>query len=157
MLHLVTPQSSVYWSDMPEQVLDIARRSGGDLGQLEWLPTEEPHDYATAVRVALRHGEMCSRGIVFRAWELIKVERPAMLTERLRATQQADAALAGNDQLMEALMPGWIEHGRKLSQDVERSVNESIAEAQEDADTVLNAPVLPHVESGWKRMGGSVI
>src|SRR5699024_7516638 len=80
-----------------------------------------------------------------------------MLTERLRATQQADAALAGNDQLMEALMPGWIEHGRKLSQDVERSVNESIAEAQEDADTVLNAPVLPHVESGWKRMGGAVI
>ncbi|ACU85515.1 hypothetical protein [Brachybacterium alimentarium] len=157
MLFLLTPPHAILWSDLPERTIDIAREHGGDLGRLDWRDTEEPHDPATVVQVALRHGEACSRGIVFPASPLIAVEEPGKLASLLEKSQESERALAPHDEVMEALMPGWIEHGRKLSADVDESVRRTIAREQEEADAFMAAPVREDVRAAWLQMGGLVL
>ena len=155
MLYLLTPSLELLWNSMPEKTIEIAKQHDGDLGRLEWAIAEEPHSPQTVVRLALRHGAECSRGIVFPAWVVSEAERPqklAQLTaEVLQKNAEAEAASGG---AMEAIAPGWTEHGKKMDKQLAESMRESIAEAQEDADAVLNAPEIPHLVSAWERMGG---
>lgn len=158
MLYLLTPSLSLLWNSMPTDTIELAKKHGGDLGRLDWDATEEPHDPATAVRVALRYGVDCSRGMVIPAWELGQAERPIMLTRLTANLLESNAAIAANnDGVMEAVIPGWTKHSREKDQELSLSLRKSIAEAQEDADELLNAPELPHLVSAWQRMGGIIV
>ncbi|MGP5050148.1 hypothetical protein ACTXI9_01440 [Brachybacterium alimentarium] len=139
---------------MPDSIVEIARQANGDLASLDWEPTEEPHSPQITIAVALRYGEMTSAGIAFPAGQLSAAERPERLARLFGDTQRAEAQLVEHDKLMEAIIPGWIESGRRLSEDLEKSTAESVAKAQQRADEVLSAPVLPHLASSWERMGG---
>lgn len=154
MLYLLTPPYGLKWADIPETALELIRENGGDLGKLDWQDAEEPHRPAMIIHLAMRHGEPCSRGIVFPAWIVGDVARPSKLARGFAGVQASEANLAENDQLMEARMPGWTEQGRTLMADLEQSTHESIAEAERKASELLDAPELPHVVSAWQRMGG---
>ncbi|MBK0330404.1 hypothetical protein I8D64_03195 [Brachybacterium sp. MASK1Z-5] len=55
---------------------------------------------------------------------------------------------------MEAVIPGWTKYNAEQDRELDASMKESIARAQEDADELLSAPELPHLVSMWQRMGG---
>lgn len=155
MLYLLTPPSALLWNSMPEETLEIAKRHDRDLGQLDWDVVEDQHHAPTAIRVALRHGVACSRGIAFPAWILRKAERPQALAQQTDKLLKMNAQIAAsNDGLMEAAIPGWTKNSQEQDQKLVESMQKTIAEAQEDADQLLTAPEIPHLVTAWERMGG---
>lgn len=156
MLYLLTPSLELLWNSMPEKTIEIAKQHGGDLGRLEWAIAEEPHSPATVVQLALRHGTECSRGIVFPAWVVSEAERPQKLAQLTAESRQKSAEIeASTGSFMETVVPGWTENGKKMDKELVEAMRKSIAEAQEDADVVLNAPVIPELVSAWEQMGGT--
>lgn len=155
MLYLLTPPAKLLWNAMPEDTIRIAKQHNGDLGKLEWDAAEEPHHVQTVIRVALRHGTECSRGIVFPAWILSEAERPQKLANLTNELVQKNAEVAAaHDGLMEAVIPGWTKFNSEQDKQLEESMSESIARAQKDADKLLNAPEIPHLVTVWERRGG---
>ncbi|MGP5376382.1 hypothetical protein ACTXM8_10360 [Brachybacterium alimentarium] len=153
MYYLITPPYSLKWTDSPARVVEVYR-DRGDLGDLEWRDAEEPHLPALVIHLAMRHGDVCSKGIAFPMDYVSRAERPAKLTSGLENIKTSEAKHAGNDQLMEALMPGWTEHGRQLMGQLEESNRQSVAEAEAEAAPLLEAPVRPDVVTAWASMGG---
>ncbi|MBK0330403.1 hypothetical protein I8D64_03190 [Brachybacterium sp. MASK1Z-5] len=76
MLYLLAPPYQLHWTPQPESWIDLAKEHGTDLGQIDWAPAEEPHSPSIVVRLALRYGTECSRGIVLPAWTLSQAEKP---------------------------------------------------------------------------------
>ncbi|YCK79669.1 hypothetical protein M1D89_01140 (plasmid) [Arthrobacter sp. D3-18] len=135
--------------------MEIIEEHGGDLGKVEWLDAERPIDQYT-VPLALRHGYACSAGVAVPAVVFTTVDRPADMAKTYQDLLRAEAAVAGQDEIMEALMPGWKESGEKLAGEVHRSTEASIKKAQADADALLAADPKPELVEHWARLGGSI-
>lgn len=157
MFYLVRPDMGLQWVDLPVQTtLEIIEEHGGDLGEVEWLDTERRVDQYT-VPLALRHGYACSAGIAVPGVVFHTVDRPAVLAKTYQDLVRAEAAVAGQDELMEALMPGWKASGEELAGEVQRSTEASIKKAQAAADALLAADPKPDLVEHWSKMGGSII
>ncbi len=65
MMYLLEPDLAMWWSRQPAGLwLATARSSGYDLAQIDdWIPAERRAD-AVLVRLAMRHGVPCGRGLV---------------------------------------------------------------------------------------------
>jgi len=50
--------------------------------------------------------------------------------------------------------PGWTESGRKLNEEIAASSAASIAEAEQELDEALKAPVNASVLEHWMSLGG---
>lgn len=157
MFYLVSPETTMYWVDLPvKMTLEAIEKHEADLGNLDWMPAERQLDEQT-LALALRHGIACSKGIAIPAVILTTVDRPASISRNYSELQKSEAALAGNDEIMEALMPGWKNHGKQLSADVHQSTMASIRDAQADADALLAAEPKPDLVDHWKRMTGQPV
>ncbi|MGJ9412116.1 hypothetical protein ACHAAC_05345 [Aeromicrobium sp. CF4.19] len=62
-LYLLRPRGPLMWVDVGDGVQDLARRAGADLAGLDWETSTDRVDEST-IRLALRHGEPCSTGLV---------------------------------------------------------------------------------------------
>lgn len=154
MLYLVKTDGSTEWSDLPSDiVLDHARRSELDVNRIPWEPAERKADVVT-VRLALRHGVPAANGIVVRAVDVANHDRAESLVAGLVALKQSGKALEANDQIMESIMPGWIENGRKLESDIETATMESIQEAEDELARRLEHSVNDELVQHWRLLGG---
>lgn len=77
MFYLIRPDHQLERLDIPGELLTIAAAEGWDLGSLNWMQTDRPFE-PIALRLALRFGIACSRGIALAAIHLI--ESPSDLT-----------------------------------------------------------------------------
>jgi hypothetical protein len=159
MLYLVRPDLTVGWSDFPVRTSSLFDRAatdpGFDLADLTWKPADHPAS-RNVVRLALRHGVACREGIVVDAIVLINERRPRELAQGLHDVNEAKKKLVAEDDIMEQLMPGWKAHGKEVDGQVNDAMGESIAEAQEDADVLLAAPVKDELLTAWTSLGGAV-
>lgn len=83
-----------------------------------------------------------------------KWDHPKKIADSFRDLTKAQAALVANDQLMERRMPGWIEAGMRINEDVNASVEKSLREAREAAERLLEAPVQTDLLRHWSALGG---
>lgn len=154
MFYLVSPDMTLYWVDLPVKItLEAIERHGAELGNLDWIPAERQFDQQT-LDLAWRHGIACSKGIAIPAVVLTTVDRPGTLKKAYADLRKSEATLAGQDEIMEALMPGWKNHGKHLSAEVHQSTTASIKEAQADADALLAAKPKPELVNHWERLTG---
>lgn len=156
MLYLVRPLGQLSWSDLPASlVLSVVGERSVDLARLDWKPSELAPS-ADLVRLALRHGTACSAGIVVDGIIVSDFLRPAELAKLTRESsvvaERAKAALP--NEIMEQLMPGWGEHGRKLDADVAQSMSEEIDRSARELETLLSAPVDDDLLGHWQSLHG---
>jgi hypothetical protein len=159
MLYLVRPDLTVLWSDFPVRTSSLFDKAATDpsfeLADLGWKLADHPAT-PNVVRLALRHGVACRDGIVVDAILLINERRPRELAQGLHDVNESKKKLVDQDELMEQLLPGWKAHGKELDDRMNESVGESVAEAQEDVDLLLAAPVQDDLLAAWTSLGGPV-
>lgn len=154
MLYLIEPNGPLKWDDIPTHMaLEATKIHGVDLGRLPWQDSERLVT-ADTIRVALRFGIPCSRGIVIEPIHLIDLDRADALTKSLADVKQSQAALSANDDWMETLLPGWKETGQKLEASIDASTLKSIQEAEAKATELLGSPVSKTLLSHWRTFGG---
>ncbi len=156
MLYLIQPSGHLLWNDLPSSLtLDVVAEHGGDLARLEWQPSERP-ERAAVVRLALRHGVICSTGLVVPGHIISDLLRPAELAQLAREAQITSerSRAAMPEALMEQVMPGWKESGEELDARVAESVAQSIREAEAELQELYDAPVKPDLVEHWKSLGG---
>jgi hypothetical protein len=164
VLYLVTPTGLQWTGDVGQEVVDIAREHGKDLGEIEgwWAPTEARMN-DDHVRAALRWGVASARGIVVAARYTVTLQRPhelaALIAEtepRLRA-YRAHPQVKMVDAFMESQSPGWTAQSEELDANVDRSMRDSLAEAREEAaEELASASVNSALRAHWVRLGGLV-
>lgn len=155
MLYLVEPSGRTQWCDIPARtVLEVVRERGADLTRLEWLRADRvagPND----VRVALRHGVAVPGGIVVDGGLLVEQDRSSDIRAAHRQAAASRASISEqHNAMMERLMPGWIEYGRKIDRGVDESMERSAVEADEDAATYLGGEPDPALVEHWRSIGG---
>lgn len=99
MMYLLEPSRAMWWSRQPAALwLAQAKTQGYDLAQIDdWTPAEREADDVT-VRLALRHGVPCSRGLVLDGGiaslhlTRVLVPAPAELDPREQLARALDAA-----------------------------------------------------------------
>ncbi|WP_058742763.1 hypothetical protein [Curtobacterium citreum] len=156
VLYLVHPSGRLFWNDLPSSLtLDIVAEHGGDLARLEWQASERQEGVA-AVRLALRHGVICSTGLVVPGHIISDLLRPAELAQLAREAQISSERSRASmpDALMEQVMPGWKKSGEELDARVAESVAESIREAEAELQELYDAPVKPELRAHWAALGG---
>lgn len=159
MLYLVHPSGRLFWNELPSSLtLDVASQHDVDLARLDWQPTERPLLGPAAFALALRHGVACSTGIVLPGHVISDLLRPAELAHLAREAQISSerSRAAMPDELMDQIMPGWKKSGEALDARVAEGVAESVREAEEDLQALLDAPVKPELRQHWVSLGGSV-
>lgn len=154
MLYLVKPDGTTEWSDLPADiVMDHARRGEINLNRIPWEPAERKADNIT-LRLALRNGVPSDRGIVVRAVDVANHDRAVKLAAGLANLKESERALEAQDQVMEQLMPGWIDSGRKLEAQIDAGTRESIEEAEQDLARRLELEVDQSLADHWRSLGG---
>lgn len=158
MLYLVQPNGRLLWNDLPASLaIPVAKEHGADLARLDWQPSERIAD-TTVIRLALRHGVVCSTGLIIEGIVVSDMLRPVELATLSKASQESSerSRAAMPDELMEQLMPGWKEHGRHLDQEIAESMAEAIEEAQGELDELLASPVSDALRAHWLSLHGIV-
>lgn len=156
MLYLVKPDRTTEWSDLPADiVIDHARRGEINLNSIPWEPAERSVD-DTTLRLALRNGVPCDRGIVVNAVDVANHDRAERLAAGLVNLQESGRALEAHDQVMEQLMPGWTDSGKKLDAEISESTRESIQEAENSLARRLEQKVDLSLAEHWLSLGGYV-
>ena len=158
MLYLVRPLGQLSWSDLPASlVLSLAGEHSVDLASLEWKPSELVPS-ADLVRLALRHGTACSAGIVVDGIIVSDFLRPAELAKLTRESrvvaERAKAAMP--EEIMEQLVPGWAEHGRKLDAAVAQSMSDEIDHSMKELEALLAAPLDEALLQHWQSLHGVI-
>lgn len=157
MLYLLEPPATLKWINFPPSLArEAVQKYDADLGDLEWRSDTERQTTHDSIRVALRYGIKCSRGLVVDAIHLIDLDRPQELRRLMQEAENARAGLTSHDELMEQLMPGWKEAGRRLEAGVDEAHAESVEEAEAEAASLLAAPADPDLVDFWRSMGGIV-
>lgn len=157
MLYLVTPHRTMQWSDLPTSTrIHTVKEHNLDVDKLEWLPAEARAD-DTTVRLALRYGVASRSGLVVDGFTVSDHHQVARIASSLREVQASREKLAGQDALMEHLMPGWKENGRQLDADVDESTDRSIKERQDAVEKMIQATTADDtLVDHWASLGGSV-
>lgn len=152
MFYLVRPDMKLQWVDLPVRLtLDAIARRGADLGQLEWLDADRPVDQHT-LPLALRPGIACSVGIAVPAVVFTTVDRPSTIAKTYRDLRESEAAWAAQDEVMEAVMPGWKANGQELAAEMQRSTEASLQKAQAAANALLAVDPKPELIQHWKQL-----
>jgi hypothetical protein len=151
MLYLIQPDRTMKWTNLPRATLALAKGNGADLGELAWVDVEEEHPIDDVVRVALRHGHACSRGLVLDAGYVLDLKRPNDLRIALAESKRARGVIAESDRLMESMAPGWTEHGQLLDEQMEAVMKQHIERADAERARLLVNPVVDHLLAHWER------
>lgn len=156
MLYLITPTQEVLWLRLPAEVtLNAATQHNVDLAHLEWavadLPFSEP-----LLKLALAHGTRASSGIVLDGALVAHATHGDRLRESLQQLHEADAVVAGNDALLEQAMPGRRAHREQLDQAIDAQAEKLIAEADTEADALVEAPPKVDLVEHWTSLGGTL-
>ncbi len=162
MLYLVQPDRQLKWTPhLGQDVLNLTDAEGKDLGLFDWWePAELPAD-EDVVRVALRYGIPSSVGIVLDARHVMAVRRPNELRTTFREADQNKAktasAIASVEKLIEDASPGWIAEGRRLDEQVQRSLDNALAEADAGAaEEIAGKTPRPELIAHWTSLSGRV-
>jgi hypothetical protein len=159
MLYLITP-TVLLWNDLPGNlVLTAARDHQVDLAELDWDPSDHPID-PIIVRLALRQGVACSRGLVVRGSDLSVRFRPQELIDVKLEGDATRAKLAdwksGQDDFMEQLIPGWTEHGRQLDASIADGLQSVFRDSVRDLQKELEAAPSEDLLAHWVGIGGAL-
>ncbi|EOM74605.1 hypothetical protein DW322_03370 [Rhodococcus rhodnii] len=150
MYYLIRPDLKLEWFDISKQTLEsVLRKNPVDLGQLQWDPADRPFDFVT-LRLALRQGIACSKGIAVAGTDLVPLDHLARLLE---IKSLSSVELPGED-LMEALMPGWKKETARLNATIDESRRQLIEEAQEELTAALAKSASEDLVAHWSSIGG---
>lgn len=153
MLYLIRPTAAISWIDLPTHFLDIVvNHEAADLSVLEWKPAEELKFHPTVVRLALRHGVPCKTGIVVKGTDLVPYTWLVDLIQLSQPTHRLQDL--PNEDLMEALTPGWKQRSRELDKRVAESMAAKVEQVREELEDELAKPVNQSVVEHWQQLGG---
>jgi len=155
VLYLLEPYASVKWNDLPAgTTLDLARTHNADLGVLDWDAAELPFT-DDLLRLALIHGQPCSRGLVVDGGLVSTLRWGDHIRETHANLEHAQAAISrSNHEFMESLIPGWTAHGEQLDQQIAEQSATSAQEADEKSAELLAADPSAHLTEHWQTLGG---
>lgn len=170
MYFLVEPPALLRWTDLDAHLIEkAAAEHSVDLGRLPWQPTETFSFGRDVLRCALAHGIACSRGIAVSAHKVIPLGRPAELAELAAKVEvnrpkvhEMDVQAARTMEILNELETGqkidaseWVVRGDQLSAEITEMAQQSIAEAEAEAQEILNAPARPELVEHWRSLGGA--
>ncbi|AMY18944.1 hypothetical protein A3Q40_01554 [Rhodococcus sp. PBTS 1] len=121
-----------------------------NLDQLSWSDAERPFD-EVSLRLALRHGHATGKGIVVDGTDL--VVRDKYEQARAISPDRLSDPLPGDD-LMEALSPGWQEHGRVLNKRIVANHVALVERFRVELETELATPPNTDLARHWSALGG---
>ncbi|MBY6679925.1 hypothetical protein HQ312_02565 [Rhodococcus sp. BP-316] len=150
MYYLIRPDRTFQWLDFPRSTIELAQENGIDLGSIEWDPAERQFDEVT-LRLALRYGIACSKGVAVGGVELVPRDR---LVQLLRLNPAP--SVMPHEDLMEQLVPGWRESGRELDRRVAESLERTIDEAKAEYEAAMAVAPDPALVEHWRALGGAV-
>lgn len=93
-------------------------------------------------------------GIVVDAVDVANHDRAERLAAGLVNLKESGRALEAHDQLMEQLMPGWIDSGKKLDAEISESTRDRIQEAEHSLARRLEQKVDQPLAEHWQSLGG---
>lgn len=152
MLFLVQADLKLQWINLSISTVLLVELAGADVGALSWEEVTEKHVIEDVVRLALRHGHRCSRGLVVSAAHVSDLKRSEDLRSTLATVQSRHRPVPGSGWLLDGRAPGVTEQRRHLDERVIELTNESIARADRKRFDLLGAPVNEQLLRHWQRM-----
>jgi len=113
MLLLVQPDLTLKCINLSISTVQLVIMAGADVGALSWEGVLEKYLIADVVRLYLRHGYRCSRGLVVDAVHASAVRQPAELRSSLAAAQSVNTGCAESKEVLERTGPGRTEQRRE--------------------------------------------
>jgi hypothetical protein len=155
VLYLISPPGTVRWCTMPAQsTIELATEHDADLSLLEWQLAEEQSFTNDLLQLTLRHGHPCSTGIVIDAGLVYALGHGDRIRVSQIGVQQAQQQLHDNNQLMERLIPGWIEHGQQINARIAEGSQAAAQEADAEVAELLSSAPNPTLVDHWQDLGG---
>jgi hypothetical protein len=156
VLFLVEPDLKLKWINLPVTTVQLVDLAGADVGALSWVGVTDKHVIEDVVRLALRHGYRCSRGIVVNAGHVLDLKRPEDLRSTSAAARRGPNGVTGTDWLSRSSARVWTEQGRKLDERVKALTKESIECADRKRAALLAASVNSSLLEHWEHLGARV-
>lgn len=124
------------------------------MASLDWQGDTDMVLDANKVRLALRHGELCSVGIVVEGLTLRAPSEGDRLRSLRMETAELEHSFSDADEFMESVIPGWQAHGKQLNRDVDSVVSDSARERDKKAKALMGADPRSELVEHWRRLGG---
>jgi hypothetical protein len=154
MLYVLRPNGVLMSTDLPNS--ELARMEAGTdvalVGEFDELRADE-----VTVRLALRHGEPCSAGLVLSGGLLAIQAHPDQLVQ-LQANSR-EAHRASEDawgERLEQMSPGRAERRGQLDDAVDEDRVRSIAMAEREIEEQLQATPRQALVAHWQALGGDL-
>lgn len=144
-MFMAVPNGPLLWQDFPWDLVRqaIKQNPDADIAQVEgWRSSQSFQLNPTVLRLALRRGIACSRGIVFDNWLFPVADRAQLL-----ARSHAEASAS------QAALPQWAQHPEH-DVAIHESLQNSISEARTELDKELAVPAKAELVQHWRNLGG---
>jgi len=157
MLYLLEPSTRLAWTNMPTDVVKLAREQGVDLASLDWEPSERVMT-DDMLRIALREGVACSRGLVVSGVSLAEEGRGDEIRQAGAAARAAHEAIRPQVEVVERAIYGKDSAAQRADLDarVAASNERAAVNADDDLREQLKQPVRNELVEHWRRLGGRV-
>ena len=154
MLYLIRPDMTTEWLDhFGRKEMALAQANGVTLDGLDWKPAERVVD-ETTLRLALREGQACGRGVAVDAGDLVPHDRPARIRQAHADAVAHRPVMRKTLEKMEQVYPGRLAEEDASNAEVDASIAESLAEADAALAVALAAEPRPELVEHWRSLGG---
>jgi hypothetical protein len=154
MLYLIRTDMTTEWLEhFGRKEMALAEANGVTLDGLDWKTAERVAD-ETTLRLALRMGQACGRGVVVDAGDLVPHDRPTRIREAHAAAVAHRPVMRETLEKLEKVYPGRLAEEDASNAEVDAGIAESLGEADATLSVALAVEPQPHLVEHWRSLGG---